>query len=167
MLIAPPAQTAPKIDPAVVEYKLQWLKQTLPTESGGKAGEPVVMMSPASTSVDRQVAFISVSGNAGDSFSVSLSPAVESADNSVVAPGGDAVKKNGATVVTLWTLKVADKTFPGGVSRVELSGSTRLALGDDKDAALASFSLSDPKTGVTTQYRLIGRAKIGAVPKTP
>lgn len=167
LLLAPPATVAPKVDPAIVEYKLQWVKQTLPVAAGEKPGEPVLLSSPTTSSVDRQVLSVSIGDKNGDSFALSLSPTVEPADNSVVAPGGDAVKKSRATVLTLWTLKVSDKTFPGNVSRIELTGSTRLALGDDKDAVVASFSLSDPKTGVTTQYRLVGRAKIGAIPRTP
>lgn len=165
--VAPPATVAPKVDPAIVEYKLQWIKQTLPVAIGDKPGEPVLLSSPATSSIDRQLLTISTGDKNGDSFALSLSPTVERADNFVIAPGGETVKKTGATVLTLWTLKVSDKAFPGNVCRVELSGSTRLALGDGKDAVIASFGLSDPKTGVTTQYRLIGRARIGDVPRTP
>lgn len=167
LFLAPPAPVAPKVDPAVVEYKLQWIKQALPVAAGEKPGEPVLLSSPATSSVDRQLLSVSIGDKNGDSFALSLSPTVEPADNSVTAPDGSLVKKKTATVLTLWTLKVSDKTFPGNISRVELAGSTRLALGDDKDVIVASFSLSDPKTGATIQYRLMGRAKIGDLARTP
>ena len=65
----------------------------------------------------------------------------------------------------LWSLRVSDKTFPGGVGSVALTGATRLVVGGQTDAVVARFSLADPKTGLFTEYRLSGRTTVGDAAK--
>ena len=171
------AKSAPKPDPVLVSYSLRWTRQDPPASPGGVAPEPVLLQAPtvSATNNDTATFGFQTTGNAkatakNDSFALSLSPTVEPADNTVVGADGKPAPKSGATVRTLWSLRVADKTFPGGVSRVEMSGAARLFVGANGDAVIAQFSLINPATGLATVYRLAGQVTLGtdiAATKTP
>lgn len=160
------AQAAPvrKPDPAIVSFQLQWVRQDPASVAGGAVPEPVILSKPALTTSDGQVASIEFKSTpktgVNNTFFVSLSPTVEPADNS-----GKPEAKKEPTVRVLWNLRVSDKTFPGGVESVALTGATRLMIGEQSDAVVARFSLADPKTGLLTEYRLIGRTTVGDVAK--
>lgn len=163
------AQAAParKPDPAIVSIRLKWMRQDPAPTVGGALPDPVLLSSPALTTSDGQVASIEFKSNAkegnNNAFFVSLSPTLEPADNNT--SGGSSEAKKGPTVRVLWSLRVSDKTFPGGVESVALTGATRLVVGEDSDAVVARFSLADPKTGLLTEYRLVGRTTVGDSPK--
>jgi hypothetical protein len=163
------APTGKKPDPAIISVQLRWERQDPAGEPGGKAPAPVLLSGPLLTTTDGQVASIETKSDpksgANNLFFVSLSPTLESADNSAVASDGTEAKK-GATVRMLWSLRVTDGTFPGGVGSVALTGASRLAVGEQTDAVVARFSLADPKTGLFTEYRLSGRTTVGDGAKT-
>lgn len=164
------AQAAPvrKPDPAILSIQLRWVRLDPSVVAGEKAPEPVLLARPVLTTADRQVASIETKVDpktgTGNVFFVSLSPTLESADNTIKA-GDEAGTKKGPTVRVLWSLRVSDKTFPGGIGSVALTGASRLAVGAQDDAVVARFSLADPKTGLFTEYRLSGRVAVDEVPK--
>lgn len=158
-------QAAPtrKPDPAILSVQLQWVRQDPAATPGGTAPDPVVLSRPRLTTTDGQVASIELKSEpkpgVKNLFFVSLSPTLEPADNATVA--GDTAARKGPTVRVLWNLRVMDKTFPGGVESVALTGAARFPVGAESDTAVARFSLADPKTGALTEYRLVGRAAVG------
>ncbi|MBC8137981.1 MAG: hypothetical protein H8F28_19040 [Fibrella sp.] len=168
--VAVHAQAAPakKPNPAIISVQLQWVRQDPATAPGGKLPEPVLLQGPILTTADGQVASIEAKSDpktgVNDIFFVSLSPTLEPADNGSKASDTPDAKK-GPTVRILWNLRVSDKTFPGGVGSVALTGATRLVVGEGSDAVVARFSLADPKTGFFTEYRLSGRTTVGDIPK--
>ncbi|MBC7807356.1 MAG: hypothetical protein H7145_14550 [Akkermansiaceae bacterium] len=164
------AQAAPakKPNPAIISVQLRWVRQAPATTPDGKVPEPILLQGPILTTADGQVASFETKADpktgAGDVFFVSLSPTLEPAENGAKA-GGTTEGTKGPTVRLLWSLRVSDKTFPGGVGSVVLTGATRLVVGEESDAIVARFSLADPKTGLFTEYRLSGRTTVGDTPK--
>lgn len=161
------AQAAPaaKPNPAIIEVQLRWSRLDPAATAGAAAPEPVLLFTPRLTTTDGQVASIELKAQPGTPagkgvFFVSLSPTLEPVDNSAKAGEVPGAAK-GPTVRMLWSLRVSDNTFPGGVQSVALTGASRLVIGDAGDAVVARFSLADPTTGLVTEYRLTGQATVG------
>ena len=160
---APPAPVR-KPDPPLVSFTLRWLRQDPSATAGVAAPDPVVILEPVLTTLDGQVAFIEMKSEpksgANDVLYVSLSPTVEPADDSGKAVDGSGAAKSEPTVRALWSLRISGKSLGGGARSIALTGATRLTLGGKSEGAIARFSLSDPATGRSTEFRLVGRATV-------
>ena len=133
---APPAGKRDGQKSAVVRFALTLSRTDLPA-GANPASALVTLAAPMLTTLDGNTASVSVAG--GDpSYTISLSPTVETADNKVQV---------------LWTIRLAGKTLPGA-SSVTLTGASRVGAG--KDAILAEITLTDGATGKRAVYRLQG-----------
>lgn len=96
---------------------------------------PTIVGTPTVTTFDRNTATVAVTGT-GISYTLSLSPTVENADNAVQV---------------LWNLRMNGKDLPGSTSAFTMSGASRVIA--QTDTTLAEMSLTDPKTGQATVFR--------------
>lgn len=107
------------------------------------ATAPLVLGTPTLTTVDRNTASLSITGS-DTSYNVSLSPTVETANNSVQV---------------LWNVRLTGKNLGGGATAVAASGATRMMVG--KDGGLAEISVTDVQTGKRTTFLIKAKVSLG------
>jgi len=155
---SPAAPPAAKARPSELSFALRIVRQDQPVAATTPGNTPVppapvVLSSPTLTTVDGQTASIEIKGT-DTTFFVSLSPTLEPADNANKT-GGEVA--NVATTRVFWSWRFSGKGLPGGVITAALTGASRLIVDDPTGIVITRISLTDPKTGVVSEYRLEGR----------
>jgi len=110
------------------------------------AAAPLVLGSPTLTTVDRNTASLSITGT-DTSYNVSLSPTVETANNSVQV---------------LWNIRLTGKNLGGGATAVTASGATRMTVG--KEGGLTEISVTDVQTGKRTTFLIRAKVTVSDAP---
>ncbi|HVK05078.1 MAG TPA: hypothetical protein VM490_16495 [Armatimonadaceae bacterium] len=114
-----------------------------------------VLAAPVLTTLDGQTASVNVTGT-DPTYAISLSPTVEKPDEK----GREKTEGGAPTLQVLWSVRLAGKTLPAGVSGVTMTGATRITA--NREEVIAEVLLPDPKTGRVTRFRLLGKATVGA-----
>jgi hypothetical protein len=145
---APPAKPAAQVKVELVLSRLEEeaapAAPVTPTAPATPAQTPVVLGTPTLITLDRNTATVAVTAT-DMSYNVSLSPTVESANNSVQV---------------LWNVRLTGKNL-GGATAVSASGATRLGTG--KDLPLTEISVTDGATGKKTTFAIRAKITVGAV----
>jgi hypothetical protein len=152
----PSASDAPSGPPVRFDLRLTRVDQDAASGTAAATpAAPALLAAPTLTTFAGQTAAVNVSGGE-PSYSVSLSPTVERADNRQQAGSSAAAP----AVRVLWNLRLSGKGLPGGVASVTANGATRVPLAID-DATVAEIALTDPATGRLSRFRLAGRVTTG------
>jgi hypothetical protein len=182
---AAPSKQAPSAKKAGPPVEVRIDLTLTRTDSGGDAtqalptdGKPVVLGTPVLTTLNGSTATLSITGT-DLSYNVALSPVVEAANNTSntgnsggatgtksaggsstgtnTAPAAAPVVPAGPGVQVQWNVRFSGKSLPG-MTTCSISGASRVEIG--KDAAMTEMTMTDPKTGRATTFRLVAKITV-------